>query len=147
MPPPPARVLEADPREQREEEEQSRLDVLQLRHPCDGLHMDGMQGEDRPGKPGAPDPELAQQPDQEQGVGGMEHNVELVIRNGIKAPEPALDPESRGRQGIVENSAAPERLQPSRLGHERVFAEVFVVIPEKVSSNRRQIDDECRSGD
>jgi len=104
--------------------------------------MDRVEGEDQSGEPGAPQPQLAENEPQEQGVASVEQHVVQVVPEWRQAPQLILDPEGRVDQRVVLRNGpdlAPDPSQSRNRPQGQVVGHVIVVVPDVAALQRGEV--------
>ena len=141
IPSPLPAVLEPQVGENREQVEHHRERVLPLRNPRHGRYRDRMDGEDEPRQQRPRHPQPLEHPPHEHGRQRVQEHVRHVVRGGVGAPEPPLQPPRTVPQGPVIRglSREPEPVEPIARLDQRVLCEKQIIIPDKTRFHRRDI--------
>lgn len=135
-------VSPREPGVRREEDQNEGESVLALRHPGHGLHADGVQRESRRGEPGGGEGEAPKKSPEKERGGAVEQDVDEVIPERVKAPEPLLDPVGREDERVVllvGRRVGPDPRQPRQAVQRRVLGDVGGVVPDEPGTENRQV--------
>ena len=101
-----------------------------------------MQAEDGGGEQRAGDPQIGEQPEDQQTVEGMQQDVGQVKAEGVQAPQVIFNPERRMHQRVVwrqRRKRIPDLPKPFEAEQCFVSGDVEIVVPNKSAPQRREV--------